>query len=56
MIALIFAIIIICIVLGIVGFVVHGLFWLFIIGCLLFLATILAAVFRRGRRSAQRPR
>ncbi|HEY1489241.1 MAG TPA: hypothetical protein VGF84_24260 [Micromonosporaceae bacterium] len=56
MIAFLLALVIIWIVLGIIGFVVHGLFWLFIIACVLFLATIVAGVFRRGRRSAQRPR
>jgi hypothetical protein len=40
------------IVLGIIGFVVHGLFWLFVIACVLFVVTVLAAEFRRGRRSA----
>jgi hypothetical protein len=54
--AFLFALVIIWIVLGIVGFVVHGLFWLFVIACVLFLATIVLGVFRRGRRSAQRPR
>ena len=47
---------IIWIVVGIIGFFVHGLFWLFVIACVLFLATIMAGVFRRGRRSAQRQR
>jgi hypothetical protein len=56
MIAFLLALVIIWIVLGIVGFVVHGLFWLFIVACVLFLATILGGVFRRGRRSAQPPR
>jgi hypothetical protein len=56
MLAFLLALIIIWIVVGIVGFVVHGLFWLFIIACVLFLATILASVFRRGRRSARQPR
>jgi hypothetical protein len=53
-IAFILALIIIWIVLGIIGFVVHGLFWLFIVACVLFLATIVIGVFRRGRRSIQR--
>jgi hypothetical protein len=55
-IAFILALIIIWIVLGIIGFVVHGLFWLFIIACVLFLVTIVIGIFRRGRRSAQRQR
>lgn len=56
MVTLLLALIIVWIVLGIVGFVVHGLFWLFIVACVLFLATILVDVFRRGRRSARQPR
>jgi hypothetical protein len=35
---------------------VHGLFWLFLIACVLFLATVLGGAFRRGRRSAGRSR
>lgn len=56
MLAFLLALVIIWIALGIIGFVVHGLFWLFIIACVLFLATLLASVFRRGRRSARQPR
>jgi hypothetical protein len=56
MIAFLLGLVIIWIVLGIIGFVVHGLFWLFIIACVLFLATIVTGVFRRGRHSAQRQR
>jgi uncharacterized membrane protein len=50
------ALVIVWIVLGIIGFVVHGLFWLFLIACLLFLVTVLAGAFRRRRRSAGRSR
>jgi hypothetical protein len=56
MVALLLALIIVWIIIGIIGFVVHGLFWLFVIACLLFLATILGGAFRRGRRSAGRVR
>ena len=56
MVAFLLALVIIWIILGIIGFVVHGLFWLFIIACVLFLATVVIGVFRRGRRSAPRPR
>lgn len=56
MIAFLLVLVIIWIVLGIIGFTVHGLFWLFIIACLLFLATVVTGVFRRGRRSAKRQR
>ncbi len=40
MIAFLLLIVLICVVLGIVGFVVHGLFWLFIIGAVIFLGTV----------------
>jgi hypothetical protein len=33
-------VVLVCIALGIIGFVVHGLFWLFIIGVVLFLLTV----------------
>lgn len=52
MLALLLALVIVWIVLGIIGFVVHGLFWLFVIACLLFLVTVAVGAFRRGRRSA----
>ena len=56
MLAVLLALVIVWIVLGIIGFVVHGLFWLFLIACVLFVATVLAGAFRRGRRSAGRSR
>jgi hypothetical protein len=54
--AVFLTLVIVWIVLGIIGFVVHGLFWLFVIACVLFLATVLGGAFRRGRRSAGRSR
>jgi hypothetical protein len=54
--ALLLALVIVWIVLGLIGFVVHGLFWLFVIACVLFLATVLGGAFGRGRRSAARSR
>jgi hypothetical protein len=54
--ALLLALVIVWIVLGIIGFVVHGLFWLFVIACVLFVATSLGGVFARGRRSVGRSR
>jgi hypothetical protein len=54
--AVFLTLIIVWIVLGLIGFVVHGLFWLFLIACVLFLATVLGGAFRRGRRSAGRSR
>jgi predicted ABC-type sugar transport system permease subunit len=56
MLALVLALVIACVVAGIIGFVVHGLFWLFVIACALFVVTVLAGAFRRGRRSAGRSR
>lgn len=53
MLALLLILVIIWIALGITGFVVHGLFWLFIIACVLFIATLFLGVFRRGRKSAR---
>ena len=40
MLALVLFLILLWVVAGIVGFVVHGLFWLFIIACLLLLFTL----------------
>ena len=51
MLAVLLALVIVWILLGIIGFVVHGLFWLFLIACVLFVATVLGAAFRRGRHS-----
>lgn len=54
--ALILVLVIAWIVAGIIGFVVHGLFWLFVIACVLFVATVLGAVYWRGRASVGRTR
>jgi hypothetical protein len=52
MLAFLLLIVLICVALGIVGFVVHGLFWLFILGALLFLGTVFFGGTRiRGHRS-----
>jgi hypothetical protein len=56
MVALLLALVIVWIVLGIIGFVVHGLFWLFVIACVLFVVTVLGGAFRRGRHSTGRRR
>ncbi len=56
MLAFLLILIIAWIVLGLVGFVVHGLFWLFIIACVLFLLTIFGGAFRHGRRSTHTSR
>jgi hypothetical protein len=54
--ALLLFLVLVWVVLGVVGFVVKGLFWLFVIACVLFVITILGDVFRRGRRGARRVR
>jgi hypothetical protein len=54
--ALLLFLVLVWVVLGAVGIVVKGLFWLFVIACILFVITILGDVFRRGRRSARRVR
>lgn len=59
MLSLILVLIIIFIAAGIIGFVVKGLFWLFIIAAILFVVTLLASFFgaghRRGRRRGDKP-
>jgi hypothetical protein len=47
-------IIIVAIALGIVGAVLHGLFWLLIIGIVLFLANLIFGGIRLGRRRGSR--
>lgn len=49
MLALLLFLVLAWVVLGIIGFVVHGLFWLFIIACVLFVLTMLGGAFRGGR-------
>ena len=56
MLTLLLLLVIVWIALGIIGFVVHGLFWLFVIACVLFVLTVIGDVFRRGRRSRTRAR
>ncbi len=47
------AALVIYIILGIVGFVVHGLIWLFVIAAVLFIAHLVLIGFRRGRTRAR---
>lgn len=56
MLALVLFLILLWVVAGIVGFVVHGLFWLFIVACLLLLFTIVLGGFARGRRGTRQAR
>jgi hypothetical protein len=48
--AFILLLIILWIVLGLIGAVVHGLIWLLIVAAVLFLATLVFGGFRLGRR------
>ena len=54
MLALILFLVIVWIVLGIIGAVVHGLIWLLIIAAVLFLATLVFGGTRFGRRGRSR--
>jgi hypothetical protein len=54
MLSLILALIIAFIVVGIIGFVVHGLFWLFIIAAILFVATLVLGGRHAGTRRRSR--
>jgi hypothetical protein len=54
--ALFLFIIIIAIALGILGVVLKGLFWLLIIGIVLFLANLVFGGMRLGKRRNQQPR
>jgi hypothetical protein len=56
MITILLALVIIWIVLGLIGFVVHGLFWLFIIACILFFATLVWGFVRSRAALARRSR
>lgn len=47
--------ILILVVAGIVGFVVKGLFWLFVIACVVFVAALITAGYHRGRFARRRP-
>jgi len=51
MLAFILFLILVWVALGIIGFVVKGLFVLFVIACVLFAITVIASFFRGGRRS-----
>lgn len=52
--ALFLFIIIVAIALGILGIVLKGLFWLLIIGIVLFLANLIIGSMRLGKRRASR--
>ena len=54
MLSVILALIIAFIVIGIIGFVVHGLFWLFIVAAILFVATLVLGGRHAGTRRRRR--
>lgn len=56
MVAFLLFLLLVWVVVGIIGFVVHGLFWLFIIACVLFVFTVVGGAFGRGRLGARRAR
>jgi hypothetical protein len=49
--ALFLLLLLVAVVLGLVGWIVKGLIWLFIIGCVVFLLSLVLAGFRGGWRS-----
>jgi hypothetical protein len=54
MLALILFLILVYVAAGIIGFVVKGLFWLFIVACTFFLVTMVVGGAIGGRRSSTR--
>jgi hypothetical protein len=56
MLALILFLILVYVAAGIIGFVVKGLFWLFVVAGVLFLVTLVIGGVIGGRRSARRTR
>lgn len=56
MVAFILLLILAWVVAGIIGFAVHGLFWLFIIACVGFALTLVDGPFARGRLGARSSR
>jgi len=51
MLALILLLILVWVALGIIGFVIKGLFALFVIACVLFALTVIFSAMRGGRRN-----
>ncbi|MGF7238244.1 MAG: hypothetical protein ACQSGP_25265 [Frankia sp.] len=54
MLAVVLIFILVYVVLGIIGFVVDGLLWLFVIALILFLATVAGSIYRAGRVRGRR--
>ncbi len=55
MLSFILILILLWVALGIIGFVVKGLFWLFVIAIVLFALTVIGGAFGRGRTRAGQP-
>lgn len=54
MLSILLFLVLVYVAIGIIGFVVHGLFWLFIIAVVLFLATVFFGGSRLGRTRSGR--
>ncbi len=52
MLAFILLLVLVWVVLGLIGFVVKGLFWLFLVACVLFVITLIFGA-SRGRRTSR---
>jgi hypothetical protein len=52
MLTIFLAALVIYIILGLIGFVVHGLFWLFIIAAVLFIGHLVFVGYHRGKSRA----
>jgi hypothetical protein len=48
--------ILVAIAFGVLGAIVKGLFWLLIIGCVLFVGAVLYGIYRFGKRRGRRSR
>ena len=56
MLAFVLFLIVVAVVFGLVGALVHGLIWLLAIGCAVFVLAVLVGGFRLGRRTRRRVR
>lgn len=54
MLAVVLFLILAYVALGIIGFVVKGLLWLFVIALILFLVTLVGSIYRAGRVRSRR--
>ncbi|WP_042447028.1 hypothetical protein [Streptacidiphilus jiangxiensis] len=54
MLAFLVILVLIAIVFGVLGAIIKGLFWLLIIGCVVFVVAVLVGIFRFGKRFGHR--